>query len=77
MQFAQSENAGIMYAARKACTYIEKFNGRIANSLEHNRIILLAIEVSYSFVHGTVFNRIWLPLIAPTTCGKRDFWVNK
>ena len=53
MQFAQLENVGIMYAARKACTYIKKFKGRISNSLDHNRIILLAIEVFYLFVRTT------------------------
>ena len=55
MQFARLENVGIMYAARKACTYIKKFKGRIGNSLDHNRIILLAIEVFHLFVHGYCF----------------------
>ena len=87
MQFAQSENAGIMYAARKACTYIEKFKGRIVNSLGHNRIVQLAIEVFYSefvlsrvlFLKGYGFRQLRLPLVEMETyvrINKRMFRVS-
>ena len=46
---------GVVNATRVARTHIKKFKRRISNSLDHDRIILLSIEVFNPFVDRHCF----------------------